>query len=103
LALFAKYFPEHPVLMYFIINLSPNNSPATYPQTFFQYIFSCVLFSHIFFIHFLNIFSPASCSQLFSLSSVSEISSSCYCSQTFFQHPFLIYLLHIIVLKHLSF
>jgi hypothetical protein len=38
-------------------------------------------------------------SNIFS-ASVFQISSSCYCSQTFFQHPFFKYLPHVIVLKH---
>lgn len=54
---FAIYFPQHPVSIYFISNLPSNNSPATYSQTFSQYIFPCVLFSYIFFsILFSNIF-----------------------------------------------
>lgn len=52
--------------MYFIfMYLTSNNSAATYSKTFH------------------NIFSNASCSQIFSSASLSPISSSCCCSQTF--------------------
>jgi len=118
LAPFGKYFPQHPVHIYFISKLPSNNSPATYSQTFSQYIFPCYLFSGIFIsnrfskiflmllfsntffsIFFSNIFLVLLFSNIFS-ASFSQISSSCYCSQTFFQHPFLKYLPHVIVLKH---
>ena len=102
LAPFGKYFPQHPVHIYFISKLPSNNSPATYSQTFSQYIFPCYLFSGIFIsnrfskiflmllfsntffsIFFSNIFLVLLFSNIFS-ASFSQISSSCYCSQTLF-------------------